>query len=537
MRSIEGVGRLLSLLLLVAALTAPAAYAQTFWTQDFDISEGDVSDTFTPLGNQRFASVDDSSNLYICFFDDRNKTASDDNFEIYFRRWTYNFGSPTITRVTNFYNPSKYPSMTLLNWGQADTATANDSGRVYLVWQDARLFSVPLTGPVKSYTIFFRTYQSRGGVGFGPELQVSPYDSLDAAAAPSIAVTPDHKAWMFWQKTTNGTDPNLYYAVYDAVTRTVGATNVLTNDPASSTSVAAAATRTGEVHVVWTDTRSGRNEIWWKQYTPGVGWGPDTQIVFSSGVASGASICADYRGHLHLVWVDNRAGNSDIFYKEYIPGTGWDPTDVQLTVDTSGQTQPYVDADPNGNAYVVWTDQRNGSTNPDIFYKDRKDGTWSSDFELVSNLTDGGSNAIQRFPGLTHDKFGTTYVTWEDERLPSSQGHNKEAFYKSGFFNVTAVPVKAPSPASRLLRSYPNPFNPQATIRFSLERDGVATLRAFDVQGRLVRTIFDGFVAAGSREVRWDGRDDSGRELPSGTYFLRLTAGVDSQSKVVTLLK
>lgn len=537
MRSLEGVGRLFLLLLLAVAPAVPAARAQTLWSQDFDISEGDVNDTFTPLNNQRFASVDDSSNLYICFFDNRNKTVSDpNNFEIYFRRWTYNFGSPGITRVTNAPNPSKYPSMTTLNWGDADTATTADSGRIYLVWQDARLFPIPVLGEPKSYTIFFRTYQSQGGAGFGPEFQVSPFDTVDAAVAPSIAVTPDHKAWMAWQKSVNLTNPDLYYAVYDAVARTVSATTQLTTS-GTATSVAMAATRTGEVHVVWVDSRTGRSEIWWKRYTPGVGWSVDTQIVFSPGSASAASICADYEGHLHLVWVDNRSGNNDIFYKEYFPGSGWDPTDLQLTVNTASQIQPYVDADPMDNVYVVWTDLRNGSSNPDIFYKDRKAGTWASDFELVSNATDGNSNAIQRFPGLTHDRFATTYVTWEDERLPSSQGHNKEVFYKTGSFNVTAAPGSPRVPATRLLSSYPNPFNPQATVRFSLARDGVASLRAYDVRGRLVRTIFEGFVAAGAREVSWDGRDDSGLGLPSGTYFLRLSAGADSQSKIVTLLK
>lgn len=540
MRSMKGAAQLLALLSLALTVGAPAARAQTVWSQDYDISDGDVNETFTSLNNQRFLAMDDSSNLYICFYDNRNKVGTDNNFEIYFRRFTYNFGSPSITRVTNAPNPSKFPAMAILNWGQADTATVSDSGRVYMVWQDARLYPIPqvLGSEPVSYSIYFRTYQSRGGAGFGPEFQVSPYDSINPATDPSIAVTPDHKAWMVWQKIDNGdVNPDLFYAVYDANTRTMGPVTRLTNDPAFSAAPSIAATRTGEVDVVWRDSRSGANEIWWKQYTPGVGWGADTQIVFSPTSASAPSICADYHGHLHLVWVDNRFGNNDIFYKEYDPATGWDPADLQLTVNTSSQIQPYADADPMSNVYVVWTDTRNGANNPDIYYKDRKDGVWSSDFQLVGNNTDGNANAIQRYPGLTHDRFGTTYVAWEDERLPSSQGKNKEAYYKYGTSNVTAAPTQAPAPVARLLEAYPNPFNPQATIRFDLSRDGAVALRAYDVQGRLVRTLLDGYLAAGVREVRWDGRDDAGRSLPSGTYFLRLSAGSDSRSKIVTIIK
>jgi hypothetical protein len=536
MRSLEGMGRLFGLLLLALPLAAPA-HALTSWSQDYDISDGNVDETFTSLNGQRFAAVDDSNNVYFCFFDNRNKSGSDNNFEIYFRRFTYNFGSPSITRVTNASNPSRYPSMAILNWGDIDTATVSDSGRVYLVWQDARLFSIPLAGEPASYTIFFRTFQSRGGAGFGPEIQVSPYDSLGGATAPAVTVTPDHKAWIVWQKADSFDGQDLFYAVYDATARTMGPATPLTTSDAFSGAASIAATPNGHVHVVWEDTRTGGRQVWWKEYTPGVGWSGDAQLVFSPTSSAAPSICADYHGHLHLVWVDNRAGNNDIYYKEYFPGTGWDPADLQLTVDGAGQSQPSVDSDPSGNVYVVWTDQRNGTTNPDIFYKDYKGGVWSPDLALVSNLTDGNSNHIQRLAGLTHDRFGTTYVTWSDERLPSSQGTNKEVFYKYGLLNVTAAPATPRPPASSLLRTYPNPFNPEATIRFDLHREGVVTLRAFDVHGRLVRTLIDGFVAAGPREVRWDGRDDAGRSLPSGSYFLRLSAGGESRAKIITLLK
>jgi len=538
MRSKQSLGRALALVLIAFAVAASPSLAQTFWSGDASISDGDVNDTFTSQNFQRFAAVDDSNNLYIAFYDNRNKVGSDNNFEIYFRRFTYNFGSPGITRVTNAYNPSKYPSLAVLNWGAGDSATANDSGRVYLAWQDSRLFEIPVAGEPKSYVIFFRTYQSRGGAGFGPEIQVSPYDSLNVASAPSITVDPSHRAWIVWHKANNGSNPELYYAVYDANARTMGAVTQLTNDVASSNSAAITATRTGEIHVVWVDTRTGGNQLWWKQYSGGA-WSTDTQIAFSSGSASRPSLTADYQGRLHLVWVDNRVGGSnEIFYKEYVPGVGWDAVDTQLTTQPgSNQTEPYVDADPMGNVYVVWQDQRNGASNPDIYYKDRKGGAWSSDLELVSNLTDGNMSVIQRQPGITHDGFGTTYVAWSDERLPDSQGRNQEVFYKYGLFNVTAAPVAPPAAASRLLRAYPNPFNPDATVHFRLDRDGSVTLRAYDVQGRLVRTLVDGYLAAGERNVRWDGRDDAGRQLPSGSYFLRLDAPGASLTRTVSLIK
>jgi len=527
----------LAALTLALALSPRPASAQPFWTNDFDISEGDVSDTFTPLNNQRAAVVDDSNNLYITFFDNRNKVGSDINYEIYFRRFIYNFGSPTITRVTNASNPSMYPSLATLNWGPGDAATAQDSGRIYMAWQDSRLFSIPSSGQPKSYTIFFRTFQPRGGLGFGPEIQASPYDSISATTAPVLTVGDSSHVYIVFPKATDG-DNDLYYAVYNSLTRTMGATQPLVVDPISIANLpSAAATRDGRVNVVWADNRVGAvQQLFWKQFVPGSGWTADQQIVFSSGIATQPSLTASYHGHLHLVWRDNRDGNNEIYYKEYVPGVGWDAVDTRLTAQTAAQIEPQVDSDPKDNAYVVWTDSRNGSSNPDIFYKERKGGVWGADTPLVYAATDT-TNSIQHFPAITHDGLAQLYVVWTDERFPASIGKNREAFYKIGYGIVTGVEA-TPAPAlARLLKNFPNPFNPRTTVEFTLKRDAATSLRVYDAQGRLVRTLLSSYLAAGPHKVSWNGMDDTGRPSASGVYFLRLQAGGEYLSRTVNLLK
>jgi hypothetical protein len=533
---------LFALLGSVSLRPAPAT-AQAFWSSDFDVSEGDVNDTFSPLNNQRCGVVDDSNNLYIAFFDNRNKTGLDNNFEIYFRRFVFNFGSPSITRVTNFYNPSKYPSIATLNWGAGDAATAQDSGRVYLAWQDSRLYSIPplLGQEPKSYNIFFRTFQSRGGLGFGPEYQVSEYDSIDAATAPALTVGDSSRVWIIYPKSkSNNTDEDLYYAVYNSLARTMSAPQPLEVDPSFRSSLpSVAATRDGKVNVVWVDTRNGaKSQLFWKQFVPGSGWTAAQQIVFTpaSSIATNPSLSADWHGHLHLVWRDNRDGNNEIYYKEYVPGTGWDAVDTRLTVNTSAQIEPQVDSDPMDNAYVVWTDSRNGSGNPDIFYKERKAGSWAAEIPLVYAATDT-TNSIQHFPAITHDGLGSTYVMWTDERFPASIGKNKEVFYKIGFGVTTGVEPTPRASVARLLRNYPNPFNPRTKVDFTMARDASTTLRVYDASGRLVRTLIDSYLSAGRHVVDWDGRDGNGRNAASGVYFLRLQAGGQFLSRTVNLVK
>ncbi len=68
----------------------------------------------------------------------------------------------------------------------------------------------------------------------------------------------------------------------------------------------------------------------------------------------------------------------------------------------------------------------------------------------------------------------------------------------------------------------PNPFRLSTSIPIRLGRAGQVELEICDVSGRLVRRFDAELVGAGEQSVRWDGRDDAGRSLPTGTYFLHL---------------
>ncbi len=64
-----------------------------------------------------------------------------------------------------------------------------------------------------------------------------------------------------------------------------------------------------------------------------------------------------------------------------------------------------------------------------------------------------------------------------------------------------------------------------------------ASLRIYNLQGQLVRTLFAGPITAGSRQVRWDGRSDSGAPAASGTYFSSLQFGDRELKRKLMLLR
>lgn len=73
-----------------------------------------------------------------------------------------------------------------------------------------------------------------------------------------------------------------------------------------------------------------------------------------------------------------------------------------------------------------------------------------------------------------------------------------------------------------LYSNYPNPFNPETTIKYSLPGNGLVILNIVDITGRIVKTLVSGNKSPGMHEVVWDGRDNSGIPAASGVYFYML---------------
>jgi flagellar hook assembly protein FlgD len=76
-----------------------------------------------------------------------------------------------------------------------------------------------------------------------------------------------------------------------------------------------------------------------------------------------------------------------------------------------------------------------------------------------------------------------------------------------------------------LQQNYPNPFNPTTRIEYTLPKAMRAELVVYDLVGRRVKTLVNDDRHAGQHFVQWDGTNEAGRGVASGTYFYKLTAG------------
>lgn len=223
-----------------------------------------------------------------------------------------------------------------------------------------------------------------------------------------------------------------------------------------------------------------------------------------------------------------------------------EPGNVQSITDVdNGRTtllSPSYDLSGYGNAWVVYY---RWYTNDTGF---NKDDTWRVD---VSN--DGGASwvniestedserdwvRVERYLGDFVALTGDVRLRFvADDTLSSSIVEALVDDFQIVTYTGDAVTTKGDSPPGVTLgQNYPNPFNPGTTIPLRVSPGARATLRIYDVAGRLVATLLDNEPVAGARTVGWNARDRFGNDVASGVYFYRLdSAGHRLTRKMIVL--
>jgi hypothetical protein len=119
----------------------------------------------------------------------------------------------------------------------------------------------------------------------------------------------------------------------------------------------------------------------------------------------------------------------------------------------------------------------------------------------------------------------------------TGNGNHGVLMYKESLVNsdlsFTATQDEIPAITKFSLdQNYPNPFNPITTIQYSVSKDSYVSLGIYDLQGRLVQNLVDGFQKIGSHQVQWEAYN-----FPSGVYFYRIKTGNFTAVKKCILMK
>jgi hypothetical protein len=177
-----------------------------------------------------------------------------------------------------------------------------------------------------------------------------------------------------------------------------------------------------------------------------------------------------------------------------------------------------------GDYLLIWCDDDPGDGPLHATFKLSADGESVGVFDADATVIDGYT-------------FGPQTTDVSEGRLPD--GGADWVFFSAptpGASNRPTAVGDAPRPLT--LSSWPNPFNPQTTIRYVLPAAGRVSLRVYDLAGRVVRTLVAGVVQpVGAHEIAWDGRDARGRSLASGSYICRITANHRAATHRITLVR
>lgn len=149
---------------------------------------------------------------------------------------------------------------------------------------------------------------------------------------------------------------------------------------------------------------------------------------------------------------------------------------------------------------------------------------WALGYDTGDAQTDEGA-VMAVGPG------GTLYVVGYGYRLAT------DADLLSIRYQIApAAGVEEPIAGAGLLAAAPNPFESEVRLRLDSLRPGPARVTVHDAAGRRVRALFDGEIAAGESRLEWDGRDEAGRPVGAGVFWIRFeAAGAAGIRKVLRL--
>ncbi|MFH1680563.1 MAG: FlgD immunoglobulin-like domain containing protein [Candidatus Eisenbacteria bacterium] len=245
--------------------------------------------------------------------------------------------------------------------------------------------------------------------------------------------------------------------------------------------------------------------MYWGVYvqSPSVAWDGGSKVLFS--------------------WVLDNTGTDPLLHtclmeSDVLGPVRWrlgDPQIVKTAVAAVGPDRFYLLTEENEGALPMKLNLRSGDG--DVFFPKRRLNT----------------HGDVDFPALAAERGGEgVFAFWHDYQNPSEPLFLWECY--CGEVGVT--PAAAPG-VFRGPSAAPNPFNPSTTLAFSLPADGDAGLAIYDVRGRRVRTLAAGFLSGGEQSAVWDGRDDEGRDVPSGVYLARLCFGNEVAARKLVLVR
>ncbi len=180
-----------------------------------------------------------------------------------------------------------------------------------------------------------------------------------------------------------------------------------------------------------------------------------------------------------------------------------------------------------------------------LFTGEYSNGAVRLEWKTATETNNFGFEVQKRYENTSYEKVGfvegngttTNRITYnfEDANIESGRVYYrlKQIDFNGDFEYSNEIMIDIPELSSyQLFQNYPNPFNPSTLIKYSVPQQSKIVIALYDIIGNKIKTLYDGIQQAGVHQLTLNASD-----LPSGIYFVSMTAADFSKAIKITLLK
>jgi hypothetical protein len=273
----------------------------------------------------------------------------------------------------------------------------------------------------------------------------------------------------------------------------------------------------GGAIITWKDGRRGGTDAFgvFAQRVGALGdlrWNPQGVDLSANSLTDELypAIVSDAEGAI-VAWHDHRGGANDT-WAQRVSLSGnllWDPNGIPLCVADGEQIYPGLTSDEGGGATAAWADGR--STDPG-YYAQRVDASgrleWGSSGAPVTTQAGWGY-----WPIITSDGRGGAFVSWT---MFGSSIYVQRLARGGEMASVTPEDLSSPTITSL------DHDRDGATPEVEFAEVGDFPAQVYDLSGRRIRDLIISGLRWGDPAITWDGRDQSGRRVSPGVYFVKI---------------
>lgn len=281
------------------------------------------------------------------------------------------------------------------------------TGNAYAIWRDLR------NGTYDGHwdlDVYF-SYRPAGG-NWSVNQRVNDDEWIAVQDWPAIVVDSAGNAYAVWEDYRNG-DPDIYFSYrptggnWSVNQRVDDGGTMDVHHPDMAIDLA------GNLYALWQDWRNDDPDIYFS-YRPADGsWDANERVsdAVMGTIQYPGAIAVDGAGNAYAVWTDERNGNADIYFSYRPAGGNWSTNErVNEDAEIAEQWSPAIAVDDAGNAYALWQDSRNG--NYDVYFSYRPaGGSWGTNVRVNDDMGTAGQYTV-----AVAVKGNTVVAIWQDGR-------------------------------------------------------------------------------------------------------------------------